>query len=50
MSVIPPRFLVYGGNGRVAYRFRAVGLRVLTVGRSSRAGESGESASKSAAA
>jgi hypothetical protein len=50
MSVIPLRLLVCGCHGRVAYCFRAAGLRVLTVGWSGRAGESGESASTSAAA
>jgi hypothetical protein len=50
MLVIPSRLLVCGCNGCVAYCFRAAGLRVLTVGRSGRAGEPGESASTSAAA
>ncbi|MGH3795173.1 MAG: plasmid replication, integration and excision activator [Pseudonocardiaceae bacterium] len=39
-----------GRNGRVAYSFRATGLRAPTVGRSGKAGESGEPVSKSAAA
>jgi hypothetical protein len=50
MVMIPSRFPVCGCNGRVAYRFRAAGMRVLTVGRSDTAGEPGESASTSAAA
>lgn len=50
MSIIPSRFPVRGCNGRVAYSFRAAGVRVLTVGRSGKAGEPGESASTSAAA
>ncbi|MGH7743981.1 MAG: plasmid replication, integration and excision activator [Candidatus Dormibacteria bacterium] len=39
-----------GRNGRVAYSFRATGLRAPTVGRVGKAGESGEMTSKSAAA
>ncbi len=50
MLIIPSRFPVRGCNGRVAYSFRAAGLRVLTVGRSGKVGEPGESASKSAVA
>lgn len=50
MVIIPSRFLMCGCNGRVAHRFWAVGLHVLTVGWSGRAGEPGESASTSVAA
>lgn len=50
MSVISSRLLVCGCHGRVASCFWAAGLRVLTVGRSGRAGEPGESVSISAAA
>jgi hypothetical protein len=50
MSMVPSRFPACGCNDRVAYCFRAAGLRVLTVGRSGKAGAPGESASKSAAA
>jgi hypothetical protein len=50
MLIIPLRFPVCGCAGRVAYRFWVAGVRVLTVGWSGNAGESGESASTSAAA